>query len=371
MNPSETQHSDHGKSEWSAAASLERRIVVVGAGAVGGYVGGKLALAGHDVTLVDAWKAHVEAINRDGLQLSEPGAKWSVSVAALHADELADLPLAAADVVFICVKLYDTEWATRLIAPHLKPDGCVVTLQNSLVEGVVAAHVGWNRTLGCIGSGMYVALAGPGRVVRNKLPAGNGACVFYIGEAQGRVSPRVEQLARMLGRVDATCVTANLWGLRWAKLVANTMTSGLSAVCDMGLKQLFADPRCRRLMIQLAAEAIRVGAALKYETEEIFGLAPDVWLQADAGSQAALDAVTAVFQHQQNLVTDEAASGSLQDLRKGKPTEVDFMNGFVAAKGMEQGVPTPLHTAVCGLLREIEQGKAHRGARHLRMLEAC
>ena len=165
------------------------KIVIVGAGAVGGFVGGKLALAGYNVTLIDSWKAHVDAINRDGLQLSEPGMSRSVSVPAYHTAELGALPQAAADVAFICVKLYDTEWAVKLIAPYVKPGGCVVTLQNSLVEGMVAAQVGWDRTVGCIGSGMYVSLPDPGRIVRSKVPATDGLCVFYIGEAEGPVTP--------------------------------------------------------------------------------------------------------------------------------------------------------------------------------------
>src|SRR5690606_33250703 len=122
------------------------------------------------------------------------------------------------------------------------------------------------RTLGCIGSGMYVALEGPGRIRRSKKPAKNGACVFYIGEAQGPRSERVDMLADMLSQVDTTKATDNLWGLRWSKLVANTMTSGFSAVCGYGLKQTFGDPLCCRIMLRLAAEAIQVGEALGYAT---------------------------------------------------------------------------------------------------------
>ena len=172
----------------------------------------------------------------------------------------------------------------------------------------------------------------------------------------------------MLGEVDAARVTANLWGLRWAKLVANTMTSGFSAICDIGLKQLFGDPRCQRLMIQLAAEAIRVGQAQNYDIEDIFGLDSEVWLQAELGAVDALNAALIVFGKQHALVTSQAVSGSLQDLRKGKPTEVNFMNGLVASEGSELGVPTPLHAAVSERLRAIEQGLEERGPHHLNAL---
>jgi 2-dehydropantoate 2-reductase len=345
------------------------RIAVVGAGAVGGFVGGRLAAAGYDVTLIDAWRDHVDAIRRDGLVIAEPGNEQSIPVRALHVDEVTSLGACALDIVFICVKLYDTDWVTRIVLPYLKPSGCIVTLQNSLVESIVASRVGWDRTLGCIGSGMYVALEGPGRIRRSKKTVENGACVFYIGEAQGPQSERVDMLADMLSQVDTTKATDNLWGLRWSKLVANTMTSGFSAVCGLGLKQVFGDPVCCRIMLRLAAEAIEVGAALGYGTEEVFGLAPDVWLQANAGDAAALEEVATVMRTQYEIVTEGAISGTLQDLKKGKRTEVEFMNGFVAAKGIDVGVATSMHAEVAGMLRRIEEGQDRSGEGHLRTLE--
>jgi 2-dehydropantoate 2-reductase len=347
---------------------FEGRIAVVGAGAVGGFVGGKLAAAGYDVTLIDAWAEHVQAIRRDGLIIAEPDTVCSIPSSALHVDELPTLPACTFDVVFICVKLYDTDWAVRLVLPYLAPSGCVVTLQNSLVESIVASHAGWERTVGCIGSGMYVAVEGPGRIRRSKKPTKNGPCVFYIGEAQGPLTPRVEMLAEMLSSVDTAKATDNLWGMRWAKLVANSMTSGFSAVCGIGLKQAFGDLACRRIMIRLAAEAISVGAALDYATEEIFGLSPELWSQADAGEEPAYSEAMATLLAQSKLVTEDAVSGTTQDLRKGKRTEVEFMNGFVALKGGELGVSTPMHAEVARILRRIEEGLESAGGDHLQRL---
>ncbi len=345
------------------------RIAVVGAGAVGGFVGGKLAAAGYDVVLVDAWPEHVEAVRKNGLTIAEPDGACSIPVRALHAHESASIPPCSLDVAFICVKLYDTDWATGIILPALKRSGCVVTLQNGLVESIVAARAGWERTLGCIGSGMYVALEGPGRVRRSKKAVKSGSCVFYVGEAQGPRSRRAELLTGLLSHVDTAQATDNLWGLRWAKLVANAMTSGFSALCGFGLKQTFGDPACCRVMIGLAAEAIDVGAALGYATEDVFGVAPDVWRQAQAGDACAIERTMAALRAQHQLVTDDALSGTAQDLKKGKRTEVDFMNGFVAAKAADVHVPAPLHAEVARLLRRIEEGIDTPGTRHLKSLE--
>ena len=345
------------------------RIAVVGAGAVGGFVGGRLACAGYDVTLIDAWRDHVEAIARDGLVIAEPDDEQSITVHAIHADDVASLGAHTLDVVFVCVKLYDTDWAVRLVLPYLKRSGCIVTLQNGLVEGVVASHVGWERTIGCIGSGMYVALEGPGRIRRSKKSVKDNACVFYVGEAHGPRSERVDVLAGLLSEVDSTLATDNLLGLRWSKLVANTMTSGFSAVIGLGLKEVFGDRVCCRVMLRLAAEAIEVGAASGYATEAIFGRAPDVWLQANAGDAEALGEVASAMRIQYEVVTEGAVSGTLQDLRKGKRTEVAFMNGFVATQGAALGVATPMHAEVASMLRRMEEGRDMPGKHHLRVFE--
>jgi len=342
----------------------------VGAGAVGGFVGGRLAAAGYDVTLIDAWREHVDAIRSNGLTIMVPDEELSISLPALHVDDVTSLGEGALDIVFICVKLYDTEWATSLVLPYLKASGCVVTLQNGLVESVVASRVGWDRTLGCIGSGMYVALEAPGRIRRSKRSVKNGPCVFYVGEAKGLRSERVDVIVSMLSNVDTSKATDNLWGLRWAKLVANTMTSGFSAAIGVGLKHAFGDRVCCRIMLRLAAEAIEVGAALGYDTEEIFGRKPDVWRRANAGDTAALADVSTIMHTQYETVTQGAFSGTFQDLKKGKRTEVEFMNGFVAQKGNDVGVSTPMHAEVARIIRLIEDGRAVPGAAQLRTLES-
>ena len=125
---------------------MGKRIVVVGAGAVGGYVGGHLTRAGHDVTLIDSWPEHVEAMRRDGLQLSGLTAaeRHTVPGNALHLTEVQGLvrqkPI---DVAIVSVKSYDTEWATLLIRQYLAPGGFVVSLQNCINEERIAQHVGW------------------------------------------------------------------------------------------------------------------------------------------------------------------------------------------------------------------------------------
>ena len=124
---------------------MKKRIAIVGAGALGGYVGGTLAQLGHDVTLIDAWPGHIETIRARGLELDgmTPAEKFTVTRArTMHLTEVQSLAKAPVDVAMVAVKSYDTAWATALIAPYLAPEGFVVSLQNCLNEETIAGIVG-------------------------------------------------------------------------------------------------------------------------------------------------------------------------------------------------------------------------------------
>ena len=209
---------------------MTSRIAFVGAGAVGGYCGGHIARAGHNVVLIDPWAAHVAAINARGLRLSGTQGEHLVRVPALDICNVQQLEAARIDIAFICMKLYDTAWATALIKPYLARDGIVVTMQNGLVEEDVARIAGWGRTLGAIASTISVEAVEPGHITRTQMPGGAAYTVFRVGELSGQVTPRAQHIAELLKAVDSSKVTDNLWGERWSKLVANTMTTGLSAL---------------------------------------------------------------------------------------------------------------------------------------------
>ena len=147
----------------------DKRIVVVGAGAIGGYTGGNLAHNGFDVTLIDPWPEHIEAIRKDGLSLE--GVTPAESVVAhpktLHLTEVQHLakerPI---DIAFISMKSYDTEWATMMIRQYLAPTGYVVSLQNCINEETIAGIVGWGRTVGAIAAILSAELYAPGKIRR-------------------------------------------------------------------------------------------------------------------------------------------------------------------------------------------------------------
>jgi 2-dehydropantoate 2-reductase len=320
------------------------RIGIIGAGAIGCVVGGLLARAGEDVTLVDQWPEHVEAMRAHGLRLSGTCGDHLVRVRALHIHELQQVA-EPFDTVFIAVKSYDTEWATALGVTYLKPDGVVVDFQNGINDHRVAAVAGRERTLGCvilISAGMYE----PGHALRTDA----GKSAFKIGEHDGTDTPRARRLAEMLSAVAPAQVTTNLWGERWSKLAVNCMVNPLSGLSGLGTAEVRLDPAARRLAVFLGAEVISVGRAAGHEVEPIWGIATQRFVDAAAGRGLA---------EVEQAVSADAASrkggrpSMLQDVMRGRRTEVEHLNGYVSAEGRRLGVPAPLNAAVVDVFRAL------------------
>ena len=340
---------------------MGKRIVFVGAGAVGGYVSGHMTRAGHDVTIIDPWPEHVESMRAKGLQLSgvTEAERHSIKVKALHVCEVQGLikerPF---DIAFICVKSYDTEWATLLIRQYLAPDGFIVSLQNCINEERIAQHVGWGRTVGCIASLIAVELYEPGRIKRTVPMGGDRHMVFRVGEPHGRVTRRVEEVAEILRSVDSSKVTTNLWGERWSKLVINSMRNGLSAATGLFGNQRDAMEGPRWVSIRLGSEAVRVGQVLGFQLERMLGMEPEVLARAGEGHADALTEITNVLMEGAKKRSDDQRPSMAQDIAKGRRTETDFINGFVAERGAGIGVPAPLHAKMNEAVKRVERGEA-------------
>lgn len=339
---------------------MGKNVVVVGAGAIGGYVGGNMARAGIDVTLIDQWPEHVEKIRAHGLRLDGLTAKekHTVRVKAMHISDVQSLSKQnPVDIAFICVKSYDSEWAATLVKQYLAPAGFVVSLQNSINEERIASVIGWGRVVGCIASLIAVDLVAPGHIVRNVPLGGDGYTVFRVGEVHGRTTRRIEEVAGLLKAADSVKVTSNLWGERWAKLCLNSMRNGLSAATGLSGNERDRRESTRRLSIRLGGEAVRVGRALGFFLESVQGMRPDSLLAAAEGDEMAREEIDAVLLKAANERTDEQRPSMAQDMLKGRRTETDFINGLVAMKGAAVGMPAPTHEKMNKLVKEVEQGK--------------
>ncbi len=344
---------------------MDKRIAIIGAGALGGYVGGYLAHAGHDVTMVDFWPENIESIRRNGLELDglTPAEKFTVTSAkTMHLTEVQNLarqkPI---DIAFVAVKSYDTEWATALIRQYLAPEGYVVSLQNCLNEERIAGVVGWGRTVGMVASLISVDLYEAGRIRRTMPKGGDNHTVFRVGEIHGRITRRVEELREMVGMIDSAKTTTNLWGERWAKLCQNGMANGVSAATGLTGTDCNRNEAIRRFAIKLGGEGVRVGQALGYQIEMIGKMEPETLARASEGDTLALAAVEAILtpstDSKPNPRADIQRPSMAQDILKGRRTEIEFMNGYIAERGGAIGVAAPSHARLTELVKQVARGE--------------
>ncbi|MEW6334434.1 MAG: 2-dehydropantoate 2-reductase N-terminal domain-containing protein [Thermodesulfobacteriota bacterium] len=332
---------------------MKKKLLFIGAGAVGCYLGAFLSRAGHDVTFVDPWAENVETIRRQGIRATGPHEPLEARPATVHLNDAAHLP-GDFDIVFVAMKVYDTAWASQLALRHLAPQGFVVSSQNCWPDPVMAGVVGASRAVGLVMSNILVALWKPGQTERGVDAAGyRRQEVFRPGEHDGRMTPRVIELAEMLSVIDGAQPTNNLWGERWAKLSQNAMGNPVQALSGMGSVEVSSTAEGRAIQIHLAAESARVGLALGYSVPKFRGAPAEQW--ADASTPSTYDALdrhlTPTAPNQRNWRASMA-----QDVFKGRRTEIEEMNGFVVARGRECSVTTPVSEAAVEAVRRIDAG---------------
>lgn len=329
---------------------MNRTIAILGTGAIGSSVGADLSRQGYDVLLIDQWPAHVEAMKAHGLHITMKEEELHTPVRAIHLCELSS-QRRQFDIVFLTSKSYDSGWMAELIKPYLKPDGFLVSLQNSLNDEWIAPIIGPERDVGSV-----VELSGelfePGKVKRN---TDRTRTWFAPGELHGRITPRLREVAQILSHVGVTEMTTNIWGAKWSKLVVNSMTGALVGILGIYNYEIAEDPELFRCSIHLGKESLQVATTLGFSLEPLFGITPEDFLKST-------DEVL-----EKNLLTllsnlgKQARNTILQDHLKGRRTEIEFINGLVVRKGKEARVPTPLNEAVTLLNRQIEQGKLKPG----------
>lgn len=299
------------------STSAPLKVTVMGAGAVGCYFGGMLARAGHDVALV-ARPAHVEAIERDGLRLETKTFDEHVRLRAVTDPAAA----AGADLVLFCVKSMDTEAAGRQLQPFLRPDTLVLCLQNGvdnadrlravLPEHAVAAAV------------VYVAteMAGPGHLRHH----GRGELVIEPAAASEKVAQALREAA------VPTDISANVRGALWLKLILNCAYNAVSAIAQRPYGENVQGEGVWDVMRDVVDECLAVAKA---EGVQVPG-------DAHALMRTLVESMPGQY------------SSTAQDLARGKPTEIDYLNGYVVRRGEALGIATPANRVLWALVKLIE-----------------
>lgn len=326
------------------------RVVVVGAGAIGGTVGVQLHRAGHDVVLVDRDAAHVETINRSGYRISGL-IDVTERVPAITPDGLAHLVRDAGPIgmVVLAVKAMDTESAVTQIRPYLATDGYIVSYQNGLNEPTIAGIVGSDRTIGAFVH-FGADLMEPGHVVlANRLKT-------YISELDGRDSPRIHRIADVLSTVTDVDVTTNLEGYLWGKLCYAAMAFVVSTV-DAPIDEVVTVPMARTAIRGSVAEVIDVARAQGIQLENIHGFEPALF---DRLNPRRISGTDALFDRwaEGGRRAIKRHMGIHRDIKvRKRRTEVDFQIGPVVERGHAAGVPTPVNERLIDLVHQIEVGE--------------
>jgi 2-dehydropantoate 2-reductase len=302
------------------------KICILGAGSLGCAIGGVLAEAGSDVTLINRSRVQVDAMNRTGLRLRQGEFERTVKVKATTGCQ----GVGTAELIIVLVKSFHTREAMQA-AESLLGDGTVVlSLQNGLGhEDILAEVAGRNRVLAgkTYAGGM---LLGPGHVVD-----GTRGKPTIIGELDGTLSERVRRIADEFNRAGLrTTISSNIMGTIWDKLLVNVATGALSGITGLPYGRLYKVPEVRDCALAAVAEAMAVAEAsgVRLSIDE----PRDAWLKASEGLPA------------------EFKASMLQSLEKGSRTEIDFINGSVVRWGEKCGVPTPVNRALVAGIKGIE-----------------
>lgn len=332
---------DHLERKSNTAQSM--RLLMVGAGPIGGIIGGRLARAGHDILFVDVDREHVAAIQDNGLQIDVPDGPFNAKIRIVFPDEIAG----EFDIVLIAVRSNYTPNALATALPHLAPNGLLVSLQNGFNPPLMEEKVGPDSTVG-VAIRMGCQKVAPGWVQT----AHRGH--LYIGHLHRQKTRRLEALCGLLDAVIPTEILAEILDVLWSKLT-HTCVCFFEALADASLKQVCADERNLHSLVDLFAEVMAVGktSGVKFVPLAEYNPAdfhPD---------HPFVERLAAMKQMTRNF--PENRKGPFRQIQRGITTEVDFIVGNVVREGERWGIPTPICRKLVGIIHELESGKRQFG----------
>lgn len=304
------------------------KIVIVGPGAIGCLLAAFLSKTKEEVWLLDKSKERAAKINQQGLRIEGVSGTWQAQVKITHEPR----QIGKADLVIVCVKAYDTKSALSQVLHVVAEDTLVVTLQNGIgnVE-LIQESVGADRVVGGI-TNLGAVLLGAGCVKHT----GKGETV--IGRIDGKIPVQMRSIREVFNRVGLEArISRDIKSLLWSKLVVNAGINALSAVTRLCNGKLLTLEGTRRILKDTVAEAVKVA-----KRKRIKLVYDDPLAKVEAVCES----------------TSENISSMLQDVLKGKKTEIDFINGVIVRQGQESGVPVPVNTVLFDLVKTLEASYA-------------
>jgi 2-dehydropantoate 2-reductase len=330
---------------------MNKKIAVLSTGANGSCIAADLTRAGLDVSMIDQWAAHIEAMRANGLTITTKDDEYNVAVKAYHLSDICTLN-EKFDVVLLTSKAYDSRWLTEFIKPYLADDGLIVAVQNCMTAEMIGEIVGLERTVGCVVE-LASQLFEPGEVRRSTVQERTW---FGLGAFDPAHADRLEDVAEVLRHAGTVDFTDDVLSAKWMKLIVNAMTMALKAILGTTNEQVFKlngpeyAQSARELFLRAGEEALAAGQLLDYKVVPIFGLTPKQVENTNSLLETLLEKIV-------HDVGPTAINTVLQDHMKGRYSEIDMINGMISDESRNRGKTTPVTDVLVELTREIHAGE--------------
>ncbi len=333
------------------------RSAIYGAGSLGTVLGAYMSKNGADVELVNRNKAHVAALREKGAHITGT-VDFTVPVKALTPEEMTG----KYDVFFLMTKqLFNHDVVTYLL-PFLAEDGVIVTLQNGIPEPSVAEVIGSARTVGCVVE-WGATMLGPGEV---KLTSDPDSLSFHMGGMEGIAPQKLEEVKALLELMCPVALEDNLLGVRWSKLLINATFSGLGTVVGGRFGDVSEKKEARRVAIRTMKECIDVGHGAGAVFAPVQGKdITRLFYYKNAVKRGFGELLMPIAMKKHRAIEPSM----LQDLEKGKPCEIDAINGVVCAWGRKCGVPTPFNDRIVEVVKKEQSGELKREYANIRLFD--
>lgn len=333
------------------------KVAIYGAGSLGTVLGAYMTKNGVDVELVNRNKAHVAALNEKGAHITGT-VEMTVPVKAITPDEMSGVY----SVIFLMTKQLHNPEVVTFLKPFLADDGVIVTLQNGIPEPGIAEIIGKEHTMGCAVE-WGATLAAPGECILTSAP---DSLSYHMGKMDGITDKQVETVKALLEKMCPVHIEENLLGTRWSKLLINATFSGLGTVVGGRFGDVSENKDAQKVAVRCMKECIDVGHAAGAEFAPVQGKDITKLFYYKGSLKRAFAQLLVPIAMKKHR---DIEPSMLQDIRNGKPCEVDAINGVVCEWGRKCGVPTPINDRIVEVIKKIQAGELKLEASNIKLFD--